>query len=174
MFDEYVNEARRLQVLYQPQIKLLVGCETEYIDEEQAQAVLQLRARHELDYTVGSIHHVEGHPIDINEENYKLALQQCNGSQDALFDHYFDEQFQMLRLFRPEVVGHFDLIRIFRPTAQFQANTWKKIERNIRYAVEYGALFEINSRAWRKGFTTAYPCRDVLMVAPICVMLVEN
>lgn len=164
MFDEYVEEARRLQLRYQNQIKLLVGCETEYIDEKQAHFILDLRKKYGLDYAVGSIHHVEGYPIDIDEEGYKLALKQCGGSHDSLFNHYFDEQFRMIQLLKPEVIGHFDLIRIFHPAAKFRADTWKKIERNVSYAVEYGALFEINSRAWRKNLIEAYPHRDVLNV----------
>jgi histidinol-phosphatase (PHP family) len=38
------------------------------------------------------------------------------------------------------------------------------IERNIRYAVDYGALFEINTAALRKGWPSPYPAEDVVEV----------
>ena len=42
---------------------------------------------------------------------------------------------------------------------------WDKVERNIRYAIGYGALFEANAAAIRKGWTTSYPSREVLRVS---------
>lgn len=41
---------------------------------------------------------------------------------------------------------------------------WDKIVRNVKFVVGYGGLFEINSRAWKKGLMGAYPQGDIVQV----------
>ena len=44
---------------------------------------------------------------------------------------------------------------------------WSRIERNVRFAVEYGALFEVNASAFRKGWSTGYPGAEVFDVRAV-------
>lgn len=159
-------EARRLQKEYELQIKILVGCEIEFITPAYKQYISELRHQHSIDYVVGSLHHVKGTPIDFSTELYEKALEQHSNGLYSLFEAYFDEQYQMLQAVRPEVVGHFDLIRIFRTESNAGINdkVWEKIVRNVEYVISYGGLFEINSRAWKKGLRDAYPQRDIFKV----------
>ncbi|KAJ1678976.1 hypothetical protein EV182_002978 [Spiromyces aspiralis] len=165
-FDAYVQKARQYQVSFRDRINILVGAETEYINPELLALVEGLRARHVLDYLVGSVHHVREIPIDFDERTYLQALDACGRSYDSLFSEYFDAQYELITKLRPEVIGHFDVIRIFAPISEMSFSdrplVWNKIVRNIQAAVEYGALFEINSRAWKKGLPGAYPQRDVI------------
>lgn len=165
-FEDFLVEARRLQQEYASHIKILVGCEIEFITSEYKQYVAELRKQHGVDYVVGSLHHVGGIPIDFSPELYEAALEQHHNDLFALFASYFDEQYQMLQAVNPEVVGHFDLIRIFRtePNAGIHQSVWEKIIRNVEYVIRYGGLFEINSRAWKKGLKDAYPQRDIFKV----------
>lgn len=92
-----------------------------------------------------------------------------NGSLADLYVRYFDEQFVMLQSVQPEVVGHFDLVRIFADQSVadktlLEPKVWDRIVRNIHCIVEYGGLFEINSRSWKKGLRDAYPQRDIIKV----------
>jgi len=162
-FNEFLVEARRLQKEYASQIKILVGCEIEFITSQYKQYIAELRQQHGVDYVVGSLHHVRGIPIDFSPGLYTTALEHHNNDLHKLFAAYFDEQYQMLQAVNPEVVGHFDLIRIFRtePNAGINESVWEKIIRNVEYVIGYGGLFEINSRAWKKGLKDAYPQRDV-------------
>jgi len=85
----------------------------------------------------------------------------------TFFFAYFDAQFELLRRFKPEVVGHFDLCRLYTPSIRFNddpsyAGVWEKVRRNVEYAIGYGACFELNAAAFRKGWKTAYPGEDVL------------
>jgi histidinol-phosphatase (PHP family) len=109
---------------------------------------------------------VKGIPIDFSPELYTTALENHQNNLYDLFVSYFDEQFQMLQAVHPEVVGHFDLIRIFRtePNAGINQAVWDKITRNVDLVISYGGLFEINSRAWKKGLKDAYPQRDIFKV----------
>ncbi|KAJ2802813.1 hypothetical protein H4R21_002275 [Coemansia helicoidea] len=167
-FDAYVAEAQRLRAKYGQQIEILIGAETEYITPESLAEAKQLRAKHGLDYLVGSLHHVDEIPMDFSPELYEQIVQRCGGDRREAYRRYFESQLAMLRELQPEVVGHFDLIRIFHPTAAGTEDPLQAAEirelalRNIDYAISYGAIFEINSRAWKKGLPDAYPQRDLL------------
>lgn len=129
----------------------------------------QLRQTHTAEYVVGSLHHVNSIPIDFSAELYVKALNQAEGSLENLYKRYFDEQYVMLQSVRPEVVGHFDLIRIFADQSVADKTllvpeVWERILRNLEYVIAYGGLFEINSRSWKKGLRDAYPQRDIIQV----------
>ncbi|KAI8067862.1 polymerase/histidinol phosphatase-like protein [Gongronella butleri] len=168
LFDAYVTEARRLQAKYKDQIELVVGSELEFIDPSYAEGIAALRAKYQLDFVVGSLHHVGRIPIDFSKEEYARALDVVGGgSLVSLFEAYFDEQFAMLHTVKPTVVGHFDLIRIFADqddaaAALAHPSVMQKIDRNIDAVIAFGGLFEINSRAWKKGLVDAYPCKDII------------
>lgn len=181
-FRAYVAHAWRLQK--SSDMSILVGCETEHLGTDSL-AFLQneLNAlpgafpspsgaaadgvppgawagRGAVDYLVGSVHHVHTTPIDFDRPTFEKAVGSA-GSYPALTAAYLDAQYEMLRTLRPEVVGHLDLIRLYTPRASFDG-VWEKLERNIRYAVAYGALIEINASSVRKGWATPYPGEEIL------------
>ncbi|KAL7423153.1 hypothetical protein Q5752_002453 [Cryptotrichosporon argae] len=80
---------------------------------------------------------------------------------------YLDAQYDVLTSLEPEVVGHFDLCLLWTPGVSLADpalghGVWEKVVRNVEFAVGYGALFECNAAALRKGWDTAYPSREVL------------
>jgi histidinol-phosphatase (PHP family) len=173
-FDAYVQEATRLKVLYADQIELLIGLETEYITPDTLDKLDLLLEQYSdsVSYIVGSLHHVNGTPIDFDRATFDKAVSNFPAQKDGLtqlehlFSAYFDAQYELLRRLHPEVVGHIDLCRLYLPDANFgNPDVWKKIERNVGYAVDYGALFEVNAAAFRKGWKAAYPGADVLKVS---------
>ncbi|CAG8632621.1 1544_t:CDS:2 [Rhizophagus irregularis] len=171
-FEEFVKEARRLQEKYKSQITLLVGLESETITSSSTSEALDLIEKYSLDYVVGSVHHVHETPIDFDLEMFEIALSKSssnkqrieNNPEENLFAEYFDSQYQMLQNIKPIIVGHFDVIRIYRPNFIFSDLIWKKVERNIDYVVNYGGLFEINSAGFKVGLPDAYPQRDILQL----------
>ncbi|KAJ2609326.1 hypothetical protein H4S08_004099 [Coemansia sp. RSA 1365] len=168
LFQEYVEEARRLREKYADQLEILIGAETEYITDDSLKEMGHLRKKYELDYLVGSIHHIDGIPLDFSQDMYEQIVQNCGNDRSEMFRRYFDSQLTMLRKLQPEIVGHFDLVRIFHPYKQgvddplLTKEIRQLASRNIDYAISYGAIFEINSRAWKKGLRDAYPQRDLL------------
>lgn len=98
------------------------------------------------------------------------AQDTLHSKRSTFLDMYFDAQYELIRRFYPEVVGHIDLCRLFTPALRVQdyPSAWTKLERNVAFAVAYGALFEVNAAAFRKGWDTAYPGIDTLQV---CVWL---
>ncbi len=175
-FNAFLQEAQRLKLQYAPQIKLLVGLETEFItprDLEELSFLLD-HSCSTIDYVVGSIHHVNSIPIDFDEQTYQKALASFASegvSEVEQFEKYlgtyFDAQYELLRRFRPEIVGHMDLCRLYTPEVNFTDHpfAWEKIQRNVKFAISYGALFEVNAAAFRKKWNTAYPGTEVAEVS---------
>ncbi|EKM56773.1 uncharacterized protein PHACADRAFT_91769 [Phanerochaete carnosa HHB-10118-sp] len=171
LFDHFVAEAHRLKDKYAGQILLLVGLETEHItsdDLDHLDALLS-RYREKIQYLVGSVHHVNGLPIDFDRPTFEKAVTSFGAGNDqtrteAFLCEYFDLQYSILTRFKPEIVGHIDLCRLYTPELRFAGypQAHAKLERNIAYAVGYGALFELNAAALRKGWATAYPGEDVV------------
>ncbi|PWY98358.1 histidinol phosphate phosphatase H [Testicularia cyperi] len=166
---------------------ILVGCETENISSPGTIDFLtevlgssrdtrpEEIGKGMVDYIVGSLHHTNAIPIDFDNETFQKSVDSfassasSAGRQDAatphqlLIDRYLDDQYEVLQRLRPEVVGHFDLFRLFRPeTALDSPAIWAKVERNVQFAVQYGALFECNAAAFRKGWNCSYPAREIL------------
>ncbi|KAK3816430.1 MAG: Polymerase/histidinol phosphatase-like protein [Benniella sp.] len=219
MYDQFLQEAARLQQKYRSQISLLIGLETEFFGPESVQYVQRLRQPHrqspwtttittttevsttspplvtlpQVQYIVGSLHHIHGMPLDFSQELYLKALEEVGkGSWETLFREYFDAQYEMLQGLEPEVVGHLDLVRIFfgaiprhhhhhhhdcaeednedlsnenqsiLPQSGLTEELWGLVKRNVDFVIAYGGLFELNSRAWKKGLADAYPQRDIL------------
>lgn len=155
-------------------IELLIGLETDFITSLDLDGLDSLLSKHKsrIDYIVGSIHHVNELPIDLDRATFQQALASFgDGTEEEqwtrLAASYFDAQLTLMERFRPEIIGHFDLCRLYKPTFSFKS-VWAKVERNVRFAIGYGALFECNAAAFRKGWETAYPGEDV---AKVCQFL---
>lgn len=174
-FEKYIDEAHRLKLAYQDRITLLVGLETEYITSVDLDSLEKLLERfgEKIEYIVGSVHHVHGIPIDFDVVTFQSCLESFHaGTEHERMEEflctYFDAQYVVLERFHPEVVGHIDLCRLYNPHLLFSdySRAEEKLERNIRFAVDYGALFEVSAAPFRKGWDTGYPGKDALEVGP--------
>ncbi|GAA6042116.1 hypothetical protein JCM8097_003115 [Rhodosporidiobolus ruineniae] len=169
-FDAYLLEAHRLKKLHADKLAILVGLETEYIDRaglDELERLIQ-RNGNAIEYLVGSVHHCDELPIDFDKERFDHCLANQPGSSEhdrlsRLFCTYFDNQLELLTRLEPEIVGHFDLCRLYYPNIDFRSfpDVWARIERNVDFAISYGAIFEVNASAFRKGWSTAYPGTEV-------------
>ncbi|KAG9246049.1 histidinol-phosphatase-like protein [Calycina marina] len=165
MHEAFLVEAVRLRAKYQDQIKILIGFEGEWIRPSYGPFILSLASHPDVDYFIGSVHHVHEIPIDYDKAFYDKAKNASGGTDELLFSDYFDSQLQMLQALKPRVVGHFDLIRLLaeEPNQDLRMwpKIWEKIERNLKVIVEQGGLLEINSSALRKGLKEPYPARAI-------------
>ncbi|KAL2121451.1 hypothetical protein VTJ04DRAFT_5478 [Mycothermus thermophilus] len=184
--EAYLAEAVRLRDAYADRIHILVGFETEFIRaDEYAPLIRELALHGDIDYLVGSLHHVRGVPIDFSREMYAAAVRACTGKKDegsggsgedyddneeeALWTTYLDEQLAMLQAVKPRVVGHFDVVRLLSKQPQRDLRTawdkkdgvWSKVLRNLEVVREYGGWLECNTSALRKGLPEPYPKREI-------------
>ncbi|KAL7948555.1 histidinol phosphate phosphatase H [Trichoderma barbatum] len=162
--DAYVLEARRLQQKYASQIHIIIAFEAEFIRPSYTPFVQSLfNSSPFVDYFIGSVHHVHSIPIDYDKATYAAAVAAAGGSEERLYEDYYDLQYDMLQALKPRIVGHFDLIRLMsedpgRDVRQWPV-VWQKIQRNLDYAAQIGAWLECNSAALRKGLDEPYPGR---------------
>ena len=111
---------------------------------------------------------MQGIPIDYNEsfvtkaeDNLSLKYNSDQGTE-LLFIQYFESQYQMLKSIKPLVIGHFDLVRLFRPNFLLSQKVWNLIKRNVNFILGYGGLVELNSRSLKKKLPHPYPFKDIL------------
>lgn len=205
IYESFLTEAIRLRTLYSDQISLLIGLETDCITELDLIGTTDLLFAHpEVDYIVGSVHHVNGIPIDFDRPTWLRCVRdvvrhevgttmisspsgpvrnpsdQEDPSPQASYTPslselrpfllaFFDAQYRLLQTHQPEVVGHFDLCLLWTPDIPLGSDQLEgileNVERNVEYVVGYGGLFEANSAAFRKGWGTSYPSREVFQVS---------
>ena len=166
--EAFFREAVRLREKYESQITIAIGFESEWIRPRSIDLIdLSLQSSN-LDFFVGSVHHVHTKPIDFDQAGYESARDIAGGSDQQLFGDYFDAQFAMLQATRPPVVGHFDLIRLKSdvPERSFQAwqDVWEQIMRNLVFIASYGGLLEVNFSSLRKGMSEPYPKDEIAKV----------
>jgi histidinol-phosphatase (PHP family) len=152
LFDDFIVEAHRLRDTFSSKIQILIGFESEYIRPSTLQLIRGILDKYTFDFFMGSIHHTHTIPIDYDRVMYEQARDKAGGTDERLFEDYFDSQLEMLQELRPPVVGHFDLIRL------------EKIQRNLEYVASYGGLLELNSSGLRKGLAEPYPCLPICQV----------
>lgn len=163
--EAYLTEATRLQALYASQIHILIAFEAEFIRPTYAPRVENLASADVVDYFIGSVHHVHSIPIDYDAATFARAVAASNGSEEKLYEDYYDLQYNMLLALKPRVVGHFDLIRLLsaQPGRDIRiwGGVWRKIVRNLKIVQKQGGWLECNSAALRKGLDEPYPCRII-------------
>lgn len=162
-FTDYIVECRRLQKKYRHKIAIYVGMEIEtYSGYENF--VPSLLERFRPDYIVGSVHFVDDVPFDYSRQDYERAKKKSGGIV-PLYCRYFDQQYAMLELLRPAVVGHFDLIRIFDddyPTRLQHSEIVSRIERNLMFIQQNRLILDFNLRAILKGASEPYVSKSIL------------
>jgi len=165
-FASYMDECRRLQEKYRSKIQIFAAMEIEtYSGFEKF--VPFLLERFTPDYLVGSVHFVDDISIDYSKQTYAKAVQQL-GNIEKLYCRYFDQQYEMIKLFHPAVVGHFDLIRIFDKDYKMrlqQPEIWQRIKRNLDLVKEFGLILDLNLRSLVKGADEPYISRSILELA---------
>lgn len=147
-----------------------IGFEIDWIRPSSLKLIEASLARFPFDFIIGSVHHVHTVPIDFDRDMYLKARDAAGGSDEKLFEDYFDDQLAMLQALKPPVVGHLDLIRLKSddPEASFKQwpGVWKKILRNLDFIASYGGILELNSASLRKGMTEPYPKAEICKVSP--------
>ena len=164
----YFREATRLREKYADQIRILIGFECDWIRPESRTLIETSLQAFPFEFFMGSIHHTLTVPIDYDRPMYEQARDLAGGTDEKLFEVYFDEQLQMLQQIKPLVVGHFDLIRLKSddPERSFKQwpGVWERILRNLDYVAGYGGILELNSAALRKGMSEPYPKAEICQV----------
>jgi histidinol-phosphatase (PHP family) len=165
-FAGYISKCRKLQEKYSSSIKIYVGFETEIFSGFEL-FIKKLIQKFKPDYIVGSLHHVNNMGFDYSKQQYEEIIQDIGGLE-ALYCGYFDQQYEMIKTLKPEVVGHFDLIRIFDPNYHIQlkkTDVQKRIKRNLKLIKKLNLIIDFNLRDLCAGASEGYPSTSILLQA---------
>lgn len=130
--------------------------------------------RRELDYVIVSTHYfsknykgrllcVDAYPELLHE----YVREELDGDYMAMVQQYYDIHVSALLSERTDIIGHFDLIRIFAASHNlFDENSpeYRRIALDaLERAFPCGGLLEINTGAMARGYLdTPYPTRELL------------
>jgi len=153
--DSYETEVLGLREEYKNQINILVGYEVDYLSGHMDKKVLNA----DVDYLIGSVHFLEDWGFDNPEFIGKWKEQNI----DEVWQKYFDtiEAMANTKLF--DIVGHLDLIKIFKFMPK--ANIVKMAFKALLAIQASGMVLELNIAGYRKEIQEPYPSRELLEVA---------
>lgn len=151
----YENEILLLKEKYKDKIEILLGYEVDYIKNRVDKRILESK----VDYLIGSVHFVDEWGFDNPEfiGNYK------NQDIDKIWQKYFDTIKEMAQTKLFDIVGHLDLIKVFK----FMP---KKDICDIAYdslvaIKESDMVLEVNVAGFRKPIKEQYPSIPLLKLA---------
>jgi histidinol-phosphatase (PHP family) len=165
-FADYILECRRFKEKYASEIRIYVAMEIETYSGYR-EFVPSLVERFRPEYIVGSVHFVDDLGFDYSQEQYE-ATAKAAGGLDSLYCRYFDQQYEMIELLNPAVVGHFDLIRLFDPDYRqrfLQPEIARRIRRNLELIRKRDLIMDFNLRSLLKGAQEPYISESILVQA---------
>ena len=161
--DEYFAEIKRLKEFYADRIEIYCGLELDFLPGIESNDFYE----HELDYRIGSIHYFfddeDIYGIDCRFEDFKKTVfDYFSGDVKKMVCEFYSRITQMVEKFRPEIIGHFDLIKINNTQNQFfhEGESWYKDEvmKVLEYISSKGTMLDVNTGGITRGFLTdPYP-----------------
>lgn len=168
-FERYAAALPALVEEFADRLVVLRGFEAEIVPSEcYRERMRGIRARTlpdgspAFDYFVGSVHYVGEIQIDGRPENYVKAVENAGGVE-ALAVRYYDLVAEMTEALKPDVVGHFDLVKRNAEAAGFgtlflqTANVRAAAMRALDAVQAHDAVLDLNTAGWRKGLGEPFP-----------------
>jgi len=172
--DGYVKELRTLQQQTED-LRLWVGVEEDCI------APVEVKARHRqhLDYVLCSSHYVrnpDGSPAQLDGQWVaidggsahlrKYVDLSMDGDGLAMAKHYYDVFCEGIRQAKPDIIGHFDLIRKNAAKAKLfdeNGSAYRRLALDALESVRGMGVLEINTGAMARGYMQSpYPTLELL------------
>jgi len=137
---------------YKDKIEILLGYEVDYLRSYMDERVLNAK----VDYLIGSVHFINEWGFD----NPEFIKDYENQDIDEIWQKYFDaiEEMAKSRLF--DIVGHLDLIKIFKFMPK--GNITDIAQNALKAIKDSGMSVEINVAGLRKPIAETYPSHSLL------------
>lgn len=151
-YREWVMDAKRK---YADKIDILFGYEVDYLPGHMDERILNA----EVDYLIGSVHFIDEWGFD----NPAFIGHYEHEDIDLIWQKYFDliEAMAKSRLF--DIVGHIDLIKVFKYMPK--KDILEIAMPALKAIKESGMVMEINVAGYRKPCAEPYPSPSLLKAA---------
>ena len=153
--ETYTIDVLSAKKRYEKDIKVLLGYEVDYLKGYMDDRVIQS----DVDYFIGSVHFIDKWGFD----NPEFIGKYDEMSIDHIWQEYFDAIEAMAKTGYFDIVGHLDLIKIFKfmPTKDIRL-----IATNALKAIKKSKMvIELNGAGLRKPIKEIYPSQMLLEVA---------
>jgi histidinol-phosphatase (PHP family) len=152
LYESMVNSAKEK---YKDQIDILLGYEVDYLKNRVYERVLNA----DVDYLIGSVHFIDEWGFD----NPEFIGRYEHEDIDTIWQKYFDAIEEMAKFGKFDIVGHLDLIKVFKFMPKKDI---KSIAHNAIKAIKNADMvLEINMAGLRKPIEETYPSQDLLEMA---------
>ncbi len=171
-FARYRSLLPDLTAEYADRLIILRGFEAEVVPEDYARIMRGYReavlpnGRPVFDYMVGSVHFIHGHSVDGPLRLFERAVASCGGLEPLAVE-YYRQVAAMIEALRPDVVGHFDLIKLNAMRYGAQAGYDAALLQSpavcaaaltaLEAVRDHNCILDLNTAGWRKGLAEPYP-----------------
>ena len=152
---EYKDEVLHVREKYASQIEILFAYEVDFLPGHMDERILNA----DVDYLIGSVHFINEWGFD----NPEFIGQYEHEDIDSIWQKYFDliEQMAESRYF--DIVGHIDLIKVFKFLPE---KAIIDIAHKAMQAIKKADMvLELNVAGYRKPIAEPYPSRELLELA---------
>ncbi len=172
LFERYAVAIRELAREFEGRLVVLCGFEIEVVPPDRwVQLVERYRRDYAFDYIVGSVHFIRDGGIDSDpdEPDTRRAIIECGGVENLAVE-YYRAMAEMVQAVRPEVVAHFDLVRLLahrvgEPRAAETPRVRDAALNALEAVQSAGSLLEVNTAGIRKGLGAPYPADWIVQTA---------
>jgi len=160
---EYFSEIKRLKNKYSSDIEIYCGLELDFLPGVESNDFYE----HDIDYRIGSIHYFfdeeDIYGVDCNFEEFKKTIfDYFSGDVRKMVGEFYYRIILMVDKFKPEIIGHFDLIKINNFNRQFFSEDEKWYIDEVMKVLEFisgkGTMLDVNTGGITRGYLTdPYP-----------------
>jgi len=159
--DEYERSILTLKEKYKSQIDIRLGYEVDFMSNPKYMEKSILNAN--VDYLIGSVHFLNQEDSLWGFDNPAFIKIYETTNIDKIWQDYFDAIEAMAKTSYFNIVGHFDLIKVFKylPKKDIKLmalNSIKAIKKS-------NMVLEINAAGLRKPIKETYPSKELLELA---------
>ena len=156
LYEKWVLDAKEK---YKNQIKILLAYEVDYLEGYILDEIINSK----VDYLIGSVHFLKNKNDMWGFDNPEFIGVYESKDIDTIWLEYFDAIKSMDKTQLFDIVGHFDLIKVFR----FLPKKDIRILANdaLKQIKKSGMVLEINPAGLRKPIGETYPSKQLLELA---------
>jgi histidinol-phosphatase (PHP family) len=127
-----------------------------------------------IDFVIGSVHYIgyfadgRGFCFDGQPADFFRGVEELYGNDfRPVISGYFERVRQMMDIDRPDVVGHFDKIKMHTTVRPYINEDdplyWKEVEESLDLMAETGCILEVNTRGlYKHNPPLLYPSAGIL------------